>query len=737
MGNRIQIILTLLLVMVSTLIFGQASTGNFRKVRTDTLQFNLPSSTKVYYLKSSGDTIFLNNDTIIGSNFNTYWSLTSEGDTIYNNITDGITFNGLLRATSLADADEGNSIVVADYKGVLRRYNVPYGIATGSGYAYRVATWVNDSVLSYGSIYDNFGDSLMMLSESYFTKPSQAIESFRFSNTVYLDSVVIDTAPTYVLVLTNGQVKKSYLNTEQLTDTTFWSKSAIQGGTIFPKTYTDRVYIPRYLGIGGTDNYANLDIKGASGATAASWVRNYTPGNIAHMYLSNLSTDATTYSLDISARDYTSSISDISFLSGRTSGLWKFVTPGGFGITLWSSTANGSSLTLYNKIGTNGVFLASESSQTSYIKNTLYVNSLGIVNVTNDAVHDSVLTYHYDPELGYGLVKKAAYPTGQSASADSILWSQQLTDTSMIRPRYDRNVNITNKLYLTDIAVETSPDSILTITSAKEVKKALYAMNGSRTVTRESFPSDVSVGLTASSTPSEILEWLLFPFIQSTAEMSPLTTYVEVGKTTPVPMTLSVKLNSQTSGINGFIRKIYPSPITNILSLGTVTKDSVYNGLRIFSPTQTPSYLEERYRADIIMQPQTQLIYSDTLIAKGVYPYFTGMTTLNLTGGDSLLYKTLYKTIQPNTISDTAHFYTATAKYAYIAYPAVYPALAHIYDQNGFDWISTFTEFTSNVSTNNISPYPGWTNVSYRIYRSNNMFTTDSQTWTFEYTQTQ
>ena len=120
--------------MVSTLIFGQASTGNFRKVRTDTLQFNLPSSTKVYYLKSSGDTIFLNNDTIIGSNFNTYWSLTSEGDTIYNNITDGITFNGLLRATSLADADEGNSIVVADYKGVLRRYNVPYGITTGSGY---------------------------------------------------------------------------------------------------------------------------------------------------------------------------------------------------------------------------------------------------------------------------------------------------------------------------------------------------------------------------------------------------------------------------------------------------------------------------------------------------------------------------------------------------------------------------------------------------------------------------
>ena len=137
------------------------------------------------------------------------------------------------------------------------------------------------------------------------------------------------------------------------------------------------------------------------------------------------------------------------------------------------------------------------------------------------------------------------------------------------------------------------------------------------------------------------------------------------------------------------------------------------------------------------MQPQTQLIYSDTLIAKGVYPYFTGMTTLNLTGGDSLLYKTLYKTIQPNTVSDTAHFCTATAKYAYIAYPAVYPALAHIYDQNGFDWISTFTEFTSNVSTNNISPYPGWVNVSYRIYRSNNMFTTDSQTWTFEYTQTQ
>lgn len=735
MGNRIQIILTLLLVMVSTLSFGQASTGNFRKVRTDTLQFNLPSTTKVYYLESSGDTLFLNNDTIIGSNFNSYWSLTEVGDTIYNNITDGITFNGLLRATSLADADEGRSIVVADYKGVLKRYNVPYGIATGSGYAYRVATWVNDSVLTYGSIYDNFGDSLVMLSESYFTKPSKAIESFRFSDTVFMDSVDIDTAPTYVLVLTNGQVKKSYLNTEQLTDTSFWSKSSIQGGTIFPKTYTDRVYIPRYLGIGGTDNYANLDIKGTSGATAASWVRNYTSGNIAHMYLSNLSTDATTYSLDISARDYTSSISDISFLSGRSSGLWKFVTPGGFGINLWSSNANGSALTIYTKIGTGGVYLASEPTQTSYIKNTLVVDALGIVNVTNDAVHDSVLTYHYDPELGYGLVKKAAYPTGQSASADSILWSQQLSDTSMIRPRYDRNVNITNKLYLTDIAVETSPDSILTITSAKEVKKALYAINGNRTVTRESFPSDIAVGLTSSSTPSEILEWLLFPFIQSTAEMAPLTAYVEVGKTTPIAMILDVSLNSQTSSNGGGIRRIYPTPIFNVLTIGSFAKDSIFTGMRIFTPTQTPSYLEERYRADLIMLPQTQLIYSDTLIAKGVYPYFTGMTTLNLTGGDTLLYKTLYKTVQPNTVTDTAHFYSTTSKYAYIAYPAAYPALAHIYDQNGFDWISTFTEYIANVSSTVISP--GWVNVSYRIYRSNNMFTTDSQTWTFEYTQTQ
>jgi len=184
-----KIFFIILFSILSCFVLGQGtSTSKFKKVKTDTLtgrtnEIVYISDTIIFTnvidtlwaIRVSGDTLFLNDDTLYtttGTGSVSKWG--EDGTDIYNLNTnnvrigelpsdtlDTLIVNGRIRAWNLRNATY--KFVIADSSGTLKPFDLPnpsHAIIGGVGQINQEAVWVNDSTIEYGLIYDNRVDSV-------------------------------------------------------------------------------------------------------------------------------------------------------------------------------------------------------------------------------------------------------------------------------------------------------------------------------------------------------------------------------------------------------------------------------------------------------------------------------------------------------------------------------------------------------------------------------------------------
>lgn len=198
------------------------------------------------------------------------------------------------------------------------------------------------------------------------------------------------------------------------------------------------------------------------------------------------------------------------------------------------------------------------------------------------------------------------------------------------------------------------------------------------------------------------LDNFFFPFITASIGIDGGLTYYESG-------------SSQNVLVNGTIT---PDDET-VFSISVILKDSfVWNTFDPnislnYSFTDTGTTTGHVYQTFVPTGNNGTPITcsSVTKTTQFIFPFFYGTTASPGILG-STLYSSLNKDITPQ--SNKSYTLSATAQYIYIAYPAVYPTLSHIYDPNSLDIITSFNVYSGSVSSLGLTN--NWSQ-SYRVYQ--------------------
>ena len=228
-------------------------------------------------------------------------------------------------------------------------------------------------------------------------------------------------------------------------------------------------------------------------------------------------------------------------------------------------------------------------------------------------------------------------------------------------------------------------------------------------------------------------DWILntfYPFVPATITLSSNTLY-EVGTTNIKTLSISITSNSETIFTSGYVNRITPTPIAAITSWETTSTPPSVSVT--FTPTQgildSLSKIFQAYQL-VGNNNNPTIISSNAVTLSSCYPYFYGMSSNDLSAGGIDFYNAFSATrIVKNCATTTSvSFNSAELKYAYFAFPATCSNITQIKDQNNYDWTNAFTKYEVTISG------PNWAGVSYKLYKSNNLFITSSS-WTFTFTQ--
>ena len=221
-----------------------------------------------------------------------------------------------------------------------------------------------------------------------------------------------------------------------------------------------------------------------------------------------------------------------------------------------------------------------------------------------------------------------------------------------------------------------------------------------------------------------------YPFVHASVSLYGDNLY-EVGTSNNCTLSFSITARSETVFASGHTDRTFPTPQTAIKSWGSGNSSQTIN--TTFHPIQgTNDSLRKTFVAFELVggngSPET--VQSSIVTLSSCYPYFYGMNSSDLSSGGSGFYSAFSSTrIVKNCSSSTnINYNSSTLQYAYFAFPATCPDITVIKDQNNYDWTNSFTKTTVNVTGT------GWSNVSYKIYKSNNKFSTVG-TWQFIFTQ--
>jgi hypothetical protein len=219
--------------------------------------------------------------------------------------------------------------------------------------------------------------------------------------------------------------------------------------------------------------------------------------------------------------------------------------------------------------------------------------------------------------------------------------------------------------------------------------------NGDRP-TKSTLPIGTNLG---TSTVVEFLEAAFFAFVQASISVNSGTTFYEKGTTQTIAISGTVTANDETSFSNARID----------LSTGNDIAFTAQAGA--YSASATGIIADTTFIAKIDVggngTPSTKS--SATKTATFVFPFLHGMSASVLDG--STIYAALTKLIQSQ--GNKAITLNDTDKYIYFAYPASYPNLASIKDQNGFTVTGSF-----DLTTITVTGLAGGLSSSYKLYRT-------------------
>ncbi len=274
-----------------------------------------------------------------------------------------------------------------------------------------------------------------------------------------------------------------------------------------------------------------------------------------------------------------------------------------------------------------------------------------------------------------------------------------------------------NRAYKLNVAA-ISTDNLAGISN-----KTSYPMgfNGNRTVKRAGLPQVNAGG-------DDLFEWIenyFFPFVNPSISINGNLLY-EIGTNNAITISGGITMHDETALTNGHLDRVYPSPTVTVETFGTAIS---YTASVNYNPRQTPSNVNEQHQQKYIAYTTgidcSCTIHSGTKYVRAVYPYLYGLSDSNLETGGDLPYTNLNKLVQ---LQGNKSVLLTGNGFVYFCYPATYPDLTSILDQNGFEQITAFTKYTADIKSTGL--VSNWT-VSYKIYKLNN--TTSANSWVYQF----
>jgi hypothetical protein len=267
-------------------------------------------------------------------------------------------------------------------------------------------------------------------------------------------------------------------------------------------------------------------------------------------------------------------------------------------------------------------------------------------------------------------------------------------------------------------------------------------INGSNYNITDTNPTPIQIGGIAAGTTfnnvpvSDIVHQILYPYITPKVSLSMSSNYVEEGSTLPTlnysitkNATYSINAPTLTSSVTLTFTPIAPSNITsNGITSGTSSVTKIY-------PLGTQSYSIQNFTMNVTDDYPSSVTASVSFDV--VIPWYYGTSFNSLTGSNvynifgtssnpplGYLKPLLTAPVLSSSSSyNKTLFISGQIIYIYFAYPADFPDLLNIKDPNGWDQISSFTQY---IVTGINSPGGGngvWNGKSYKVYISNNLTT--------------
>jgi len=234
--------------------------------------------------------------------------------------------------------------------------------------------------------------------------------------------------------------------------------------------------------------------------------------------------------------------------------------------------------------------------------------------------------------------------------------------------------------------------------------------NGNRTIKRAHIPIGQNLN---TSNVVDFLNAVFFPFVDATISLNVSPTLVEEGTRQTVTCSGNITANDETGYANTYVSSTTGADMPFTAQAGS------------YSVQQSDVIADSTYQS-YVTTDNSGTISSGNRSINFVYPYFWGMTTDDLTAGGVTLYTTLPKNIVTQGIKTPT--LNGNNQYIYFVFPADYPDLTSIKDQNNFEVLSSFTKYEVSVGSSGLDI--DW-NHGYKIYRNNNLTTVNNGQYTF------
>ena len=244
------------------------------------------------------------------------------------------------------------------------------------------------------------------------------------------------------------------------------------------------------------------------------------------------------------------------------------------------------------------------------------------------------------------------------------------------------------------------------------------AFDWSRAIKALPFVGQVPGGTTI----AEGLENIYYPFIEATISMNSFSLQ-EVGLSYSPNIIGTITLNDETV--------VTDRRVIDVTGGNTTLNNPAGNSINYTAPSiiiVSGTTNQYKIEADVGNNGSPTTIESPTRAVSGVYPFFHGMnSTAGMTG--STLYGALTKLVESQ--GNKNILLNGTNQKIYFCYPATYPDLSSILDQNGFEILGATFPATPDTRLVESTGLQSNYSINYKVYESTNSVTVTSSTFQF------